>query len=480
MDSRPNNLNEVPSPMVGAQSPVYVASPMGGSEMMMTVLGDEQHGQREDESLNVLRQQMDNLILQEQQKNLLESTTRLLQQARSPSGTVPGQYANPPNISVVSPDGTQQGIQVSPRSGQDAQFHQTLNMIMSMSPQDAVLSPVGAASPGSMSPVAGQSASEVPYGRLILPQNLINNQVPMSGHIASLAAQKMGNHLEQSNSQNDGLIPQSHSPNFVMQEHRSSSSYAVPESTHGNVSGVYHTASNMSVPLISVRTDSNMGGPSELTRFPTVAEYAEFLTEMRKLKANDPHRYAQVILPSEQDRSTNMNINIKNLERRQYDPDARTSHTAGLGLGEPEADTRTTMMLRNIPNKYTQPMLLKSLDENGFSCRYDFFYLPIDFRNRCNVGYAFINFVTPQDAKLFLKVFHKFKLKAYNSPKVCEVNYARVQGLTANIEVYRNSPVNGIPIQAYRPLIFRNGEVIDFPKPDAPLPPIQLRQTHGE
>merc|ERR1712072_341114 len=133
------------------------------------------------------------------------------------------------------------------------------------------------------------------------------------------------------------------------------------------------------------------------------------------------------------------------------------------------------MMLRNIPNKYTQPMLLKTLEENGFTARYDFFYLPIDFRNRCNVGYAFINFCTPADAKRFLKLFHKYKLKAYNSPKVCEVNYARVQGLEANIEVYRNSPVNGIPIKQYRPLIFRDGVEEEFPQPDAPLPPIQLR-----
>merc|ERR1711964_891492 len=48
-------------------------------------------------------------------------------------------------------------------------------------------------------------------------------------------------------------------------------------------------------------------------------------------------------------------------------------------------------------------------------------------------------------------------------------------GLEANIEVYRNSPVNGIPIKQYRPLIFRDGVEEEFPQPDAPLPPIQLR-----
>lgn len=58
----------------------------------------------------------------------------------------------------------------------------------------------------------------------------------------------------------------------------------------------------------------------------------------------------------------------------------------------PESTGMTTIMLRNIPNKYTQKMLLDVINQN-FSGLYDFFYLPIDFRNKCNVGYAFINFI---------------------------------------------------------------------------------------
>ncbi len=55
-------------------------------------------------------------------------------------------------------------------------------------------------------------------------------------------------------------------------------------------------------------------------------------------------------------------------------------------------DKRTTLMIKNIPNKYTQKMLLATIDED-FRGQYDFFYLPIDFKNKCNVGYAFINMV---------------------------------------------------------------------------------------
>jgi hypothetical protein len=55
-------------------------------------------------------------------------------------------------------------------------------------------------------------------------------------------------------------------------------------------------------------------------------------------------------------------------------------------------DVRTTIMLRNIPNKVTQADLKTIVDQSSLG-KYDFMYLRIDFANDCNVGYAFINFV---------------------------------------------------------------------------------------
>merc|ERR1719377_181029 len=78
--------------------------------------------------------------------------------------------------------------------------------------------------------------------------------------------------------------------------------------------------------------------------------------------------------------------------------------------GEP-----TTVMLRNIPNRYTQGHLVNLLDENGFRSLYDFVYLPMDFRNGVNLGYAFVNLLTHQDALQAMSTFQGFSRWFYDS-----------------------------------------------------------------
>ncbi|GLT83886.1 hypothetical protein SLE2022_021520 [Rubroshorea leprosula] len=58
-------------------------------------------------------------------------------------------------------------------------------------------------------------------------------------------------------------------------------------------------------------------------------------------------------------------------------------------------------------------------------------YLPIDFKNKCNVGYAFINMIDPQQIIPFHKAFNGEKWEKFNSEKVALLAYARIQGKAA-------------------------------------------------
>lgn len=152
--------------------------------------------------------------------------------------------------------------------------------------------------------------------------------------------------------------------------------------------------------------------------------------------------------------------------------------TAAIAAAAP--GTYTTVMFRNIPNKYTRDMLVKQLEsEPTLQGTYDFVYMPIDFKNQCNVGYAFINFRTTEACESFLGCYHKFDVGKGLSKKVAEVTPARVQGYEENVQRLRNSPVMLELTQKpeWMPLIWdENGQTVPFPEPERPLAPIKPRR----
>ena len=125
-----------------------------------------------------------------------------------------------------------------------------------------------------------------------------------------------------------------------------------------------------------------------------------------------------------------------------------------LDAVESGRDTRTSLMVRNIPNKYTQQMLLAEFTENGHGPGViDFFYLPIDFKNRCNRGYAFINFVNYQDILAFHRRYFGKQWRTFNSDKICDITYARIQGKAAMLKRFENSALMDKDDE-YKPLVF--------------------------
>lgn len=133
----------------------------------------------------------------------------------------------------------------------------------------------------------------------------------------------------------------------------------------------------------------------------------------------------------------------------------------------------TTVMLKNLPNNYTRAMLLELIDSEGFQGKYDFLYLPIDFRTHAALGYAFVNFVASADAEKFHNRMDGFSRWMLPSNKVCCVGWSHPhQGLDSNVQRYRNSPLmhEAVPDE-YRPIIFKAGERVPFPPPTKKVKP---------
>eukprot|EP00928_Gymnodinium_smaydae_P063092 TRINITY_DN46775_c0_g1_i1.p1 TRINITY_DN46775_c0_g1~~TRINITY_DN46775_c0_g1_i1.p1 ORF type:complete len:573 (-),score=107.29 TRINITY_DN46775_c0_g1_i1:140-1858(-) len=101
----------------------------------------------------------------------------------------------------------------------------------------------------------------------------------------------------------------------------------------------------------------------------------------------------------------------------------------------------TTMMLKNIPCRKSQQEVMSHIDVSGFSGTYDFFYLPCDTKFRANLGYAFVNFMTPEDAERFSQAMDGYRFPGSGSNKACAVVPAHVQGLVNNLSAFKRTEV---------------------------------------
>merc|ERR1711862_262855 len=142
--------------------------------------------------------------------------------------------------------------------------------------------------------------------------------------------------------------------------------------------------------------------------------------------------------------------------------------------------SKTTVVIRNLPHTYTREMVCEFMDGEGFQGRYDFVYLPTDFRSWLAFGYAFVNMVTPDDANDIMRCLEGFdSWKHDGEGKKCNVVWSDpYQGLEANIERYRNSPVmNDSVSDEYKPMLFNRGQSIPFPAPTKKLRQPRTRRS---
>ncbi|GIZ47302.1 hypothetical protein CKM354_001039700 [Cercospora kikuchii] len=136
-------------------------------------------------------------------------------------------------------------------------------------------------------------------------------------------------------------------------------------------------------------------------------------------------------------------------------------------------DVRTTLMMRNIPNSWTFRELKRRVDQVAKD-QYDFSYLRIDFEKNTNVGYGFINLISPSTTAQFVENIQGTEWSPGSHPrKNVQLSYAAVQGIDCIVDKFRNSSIMS-EFPDYRPKLWYTP--FDAPHPAAvgtekPFPP---------
>ena len=171
-----------------------------------------------------------------------------------------------------------------------------------------------------------------------------------------------------------------------------------------------NSGNNSSIPKIE------NGIISSTNNYKNNTNNANYKNNNNNYKSNDTHN---------SNTNTNSNINVNNNSNNQCNKGEKNL----LNLDDIVSgkDTRTTVMIRNIPIKYTDTILINALEE--FKGKYDCLYMPYDYEKKGNKGYAFINFVNPLHILYFHEKFCGKKWPLFESSKICELNSANFQGI---------------------------------------------------
>ena len=92
--------------------------------------------------------------------------------------------------------------------------------------------------------------------------------------------------------------------------------------------------------------------------------------------------------------------------------------------------------------------------------QFDFFYMPVDFKTNCNLGFGYVSVVS---ADSLLCLYNSLNGKTWSntpSTKVCEVFYARMQGRNDMQKFCKDWAIMQLP-EKYRPVFFEKSVVME-------------------
>jgi len=119
----------------------------------------------------------------------------------------------------------------------------------------------------------------------------------------------------------------------------------------------------------------------------------------------------------------------------------------------------TTIVVRNIPARYTQERLLEVWEPDG---SYDFFYLPYCVKQKRGSGYVFLNFCSHQAARYFWQRVQGTRLPGCEHLKNLDVAVADIQGLENNLRYWGSHKLSRISNSSFLPMVFNGTRRVDF------------------
>jgi hypothetical protein len=157
--------------------------------------------------------------------------------------------------------------------------------------------------------------------------------------------------------------------------------------------------------------------------------------------------------PSE---STEQNENAEQNEKNDYRVSPEIQAMREIAANGGGLSGCTTVMMRQVPFKYTQRKLLREINSCGFMGQYDFIYLPMDPRSHANRGFAFLNMISAEAAEDFYNKFNGQYLRHFSAEKAISVLPADLQGFEENALQYASTAAHrGRRTGHTKPIFFR-------------------------
>ena len=219
----------------------------------------------------------------------------------------------------------------------------------------------------------------------------------------------------------NSMIPESNTNSLNSKNNKTKENYTIQNNTNNNNINDNKTNNNSS----SEEKNKNKLNNSAIKNINNSNNNYRNSTNNNSTYKNNSYRKNDTNNNNSVNSSLNSNANNNSTNNIQYNKGEKNL----LNLDDilSGKDTRTTVMIRNIPIKYTEDILIEALDE--FKGKYDCLYMPFDYEKKGNKGYAFINFVNPLHILYFHEKFDGKKWPLFESSKICELNSANFQGI---------------------------------------------------